>query len=357
MFILNSRFLTQNLTGVQRYGYELFKQLSNSQLDFRCFLPNQPVNNTYQVDQQIDLQKIGKNQSHVWEQIDLPSYLRKNGSPLLLNLCNTAPLFYKNQIVTVHDIAYMRGNWHSRSFRAFYKTVIPKVIKNSHHVITVSEFSKQEIMSAYGTPGEKISVIYNAPFIANTLTDATEIEKMVLDKPFILSVGSMDLRKNLKRLIQAFLLLKNKNIKLLLTGSHHTNFKSDPELGILLNNNKDRIVFLGYRTDAELTYLYKNALCFVYPSLYEGFGIPPIEAMMNNCPVVTSNVSSLPEVCGDGALYCDPLSINDIAASINTMIENQDQRAKYILAGAKNASKYSWQLSGDKLKTLINNYI
>lgn len=357
MFILNSRFLTQNLTGVQRYGFELFKQVNKLNQSVINVLPDQPINNGYNIAPGTNLVKTGRNKSHVWEQLDLPAYLRKTGGkPLLLNLCNTAPLFYKNQIVTVHDIAYLRGNWHSRSFRTLYKTVIPAVIKTSKHVITVSEFSKQEIIDTYKTPADKISVVYNAPFSAADIAKANK-GSLNINSPYILSVGSIDPRKNLKRLIQAFLQVKQPDVKLYLIGAYNPNFKTDPELDALLKQNEQRIVFLGYRTDAELIYLYQNALCFVYPSLYEGFGLPPVEAMAAGCPVITSNLSSLPEVCADAALYCNPLNVDDIAYHINQMIDSNTLREQLVEKGQHNVARFSWGMSGRVLMDVVEKYL
>ena len=357
MFVLNSRFLTQNLTGVQRYAYELFKQINKRAHDTVYMLPNQPILNNYEISANLDLQKHGRYKSHLWEQLELPAYLNKlSQKPLLLNLCNTAPLFYKNQIVTVHDIAYLRGNWHSLSFRSLYKVIIPTVLKNSKHVITVSEFSKAEIMEAYKISADKISVVYNAGFSA---IDIAKSEKgdMELNYPYILSVGSIDPRKNLKRLIKAFLNLQQKNVTLYLTGAYNSNFKTDPELDLLLKNNDKRIVFLGYRIDAELIFLYQNALCFTYPSLYEGFGLPPVEAMAAGCPVITSGLSSLPEICGNAAVYCDPFNVEDITFKMDLLIEDAILREKLIIQGKINAGKYSWELSGQSLMDIVNNHL
>jgi glycosyltransferase involved in cell wall biosynthesis len=353
MFTLNSRFLTQSLTGVQRYGYELFKQINlQKNLNVEYLIPDTPVIKDYKIDTPDKLKKTGKYKGHLWEQIDLPHYLKKRSNPLLLNLCNTAPLFYSNKVVTVHDISFVRGNWHSKRFKMFYKSIIPLILKNSKHVITVSEFSKREIMDVYHIEDKKISVIYNAPFASAV---SYTVNNSIKKKPYILSVGSIDARKNLKRLIKAFLTLNNDDITLCLIGQYNSNFKIDPELDQLINNNKKNVFFLGYVTDEELLELYQNALMFVYPSLYEGFGLPPIEAMANNCPVITSNVSSLPEVCGKGALYFDPLNINDIAEKIKAMIANTKLRENYIFEGKLNAEKYSWQISGQKLISEMKN--
>jgi glycosyltransferase involved in cell wall biosynthesis len=354
MIVLNSRFLSQNLTGVQRYGYELLKQIEVSKLDINYAMPFQDCNSIYQIHNLDSLEKNGNFQNHLWEQIDLPSYLKTLGKPLLLNLCNTAPWFYKNQIVTVHDLSVLRGNWHSKAFKLYYKSMLPRILKNSVHIITVSEFSKLELIKMYSISEDKITVIYNAPF--NISAQTTLDTNVVFDKPYVLSVGSMDQRKNLKRVIKAFLGLQQSDVCLYLTGTFSSNFKSDPELTALIDTNKSQIVFLGYVSDSTLIQLYKNALCFVYPSLYEGFGLPPLEAMYYGCPVIVSNVSSLPEVCGDAALYCDPLNEKDIQDKLAEMIKLPVLRAKLTERGILNAEKYSWQLSGQKLITLLEKY-
>ncbi len=353
MFALNSRFLTQNLTGVQRYSFELFKQLNKRTGEIVNILPNCQINEAYNINDNIRLISAGKNKGHIWEQFDLPTYLRTTHKPLLLNLSNTAPLCYKNQIVTLHDVAFLRGNWHSRSFRNFYKAIIPRLIKQSRHIITVSQFSKEEIATTYRVPYDKISVIYNAPFSAPT---ALLNSYVVPKEPYILSVGSIDPRKNLKRLIQAFVKLAKSNLVLCLTGTYNSNLKTDPELDLLINKHTDRIKFLGYRKDEELIQLYQNALCFVFPSLYEGFGLPPIEAMANGCPVIASNVSSLPEVCGNAALFCDPLDIADITDKLSLMINSRQLREEMINAGKINVAKYSWDISGQKVMALIERH-
>ena len=284
----------------------------------------------------------------------MPLFLKKQHNPLLLGLCSTGPLFYKNQIVTIHDLAFLNSNWHSFAFRTGYKTLLPILANKSKHVITVSEFSKTEIIRHFNIPDEKITVIYNAPFKnGNTIT----LSKNILpDKPYILSVGSIDPRKNLKRLVKAYLKLNNPDISLLLIGATNKNFSNDKELFELLNSNKN-IVFLGYKTDAELQYYYENALFFVYPALYEGFGLPPIEAMSFGCPALVSNRASLPEVCGNAALYCDPESVDDMHEKINYLILNTTIRKSMISAGKLQAAKFSWQQSAEKLNSLINKFI
>ena len=160
--VVNARFLTQRMTGVQRYAVEICLELKrmmgdNIELVSPCNIEQ------HEYAKKLSVKIIGSNKGHMWEQIDLPHYLHKSGNPLLLCLCNTAPLFYKNKIVTVHDVAFEAfPQTFSKSFLYTYHFLIPRIIKSALHVITVSNFSREEIVKYYGTSHDKISVVYNA---------------------------------------------------------------------------------------------------------------------------------------------------------------------------------------------------
>ena len=345
MLTINSRFLTQNITGVQRFAIEISKQLKNiygNNIEF--VTPKNIIHEN--LAKELDAKVIGNKTGHLWEQIDLPIYLKQNNNPLLLNLANTAPLFYKKKIVTVHDLAYERFpqtfNW---KFRLFYKLLIPSIIKSSKHIFTVSEFSKNEIIDFYKVNKEKISVIYNAvnPIFKPNIENTKE--------KYILAVSSLNYQKNFHSLIKAFNLLDNKEIKLYLVGNINRNFSS-VNLMNLIENNKN-IVFKGRVDDDELIRLYSNAICFVYPSLYEGFGIPPLEAQACGCPVIVSNVASLPEVSGESALYCNPYSVEDIREKIEILLNNEKLREDLIKKGFENIKRFSWEKSAKKIINII----
>ena len=340
--IINARFLTQNITGVQRFAIEISKQLKKlyaENIQFVC-----PKNIIHQnLAKELDVKVIGTRTGHLWEQLDLPKYLKQNNNLLLLNLANTAPLFYKNKIVTVHDIAYERFpqtfDW---KFRLFYKWLIPNIIKNSRHTITVSKFSKGEIIEFYGTNKDDISVIYNS------VSDIFKNVEGKKDNKYILAVSSLNYQKNFHSLIKAFNLLENQDILLYLVGSINKNF-ANLELikNIEMNPN---IIFKGRVDDDELIRLYSNALVFVYPSLYEGFGIPPLEAQSCGTPVICSNTASLPEVGGtDSVLYIDPYDVNDIREKIETLISDEALQKELIEKGFENIKRFSWKESAEKI--------
>ena len=159
---VNARFLTQPITGVQRFAIEISLRLKKELGEKIMFVsPKEIIQN--EIAKELQVNTIGYTTCHLWEQIELPLYLKKKGSPLLLNFCNTAPLLYKNKISTIHDIAFeVYPETYSKAFLYVYRFLIPKICKNSKKIITVSDFSKQEIIKYYKTKTDKIQVIYNA---------------------------------------------------------------------------------------------------------------------------------------------------------------------------------------------------
>jgi glycosyltransferase involved in cell wall biosynthesis len=344
---INARFLTQPITGVQRYAVELslrLKQLDSS-IEFVC--PKNVVQ--HDIFERLNAKIIGKRIGHLWEQMDLPKYLKKQGSPLLLSLSNTAPAFYKNKISTLHDIIYaLYPQTCSFSFRLWYRILIPCVLKSSLFIITVSEFSKREISNYFKYPPEKIQVIYNAVdkrFKANK-------EKNQISKPYLLSVSSINYHKNYSRMIDAFFNLyksDKSDVELIIIGGTNQCF-SKQSYGL---DKNVPISFLGRVNDTELIILYQNAEAFIFPSLYEGFGIPLLEAQACGCPVISSNTASMPEVLGDSAVYFNPTDSSEMKNAMNLIIHNKQLQDSLINKGFLNISRFSWDESANKLYNTI----
>jgi glycosyltransferase involved in cell wall biosynthesis len=345
MLIVNSRFLTQDITGVQRFAIEISKQLKELYGENIVFVA---PTNIIHVDlaKELDVKVIGNKTGHIWEQIDLPIYLKQNGSPLLLNLANTAPLFYQNKIAAVHDVTHERfPKTFSWKFRLFYKLLIPNIIKTSKHTLTVSEFSKSEINKLYGTDMKNISVIYNA------VNEIFKPKRTSENEKYILAVSSLSYQKNFHSLVKAFNTLNLSDTKLFLVGGINTNLASI-ELLREIEENK-HIVFKGRVDDNELIKLYSNAICFVYPSLYEGFGIPPLEAQACGCPVICSSAASLPEVGGSSVIYCNPYSAEDIAGKIKMILDSESLQNDLKLRGFENLKRFSWKRSAKNIIEVI----
>jgi len=337
--VINARFLTQNITGVQRFAIEISKQLKKLYGDNIQFIsPKNIIHHDLAKD--LNVKIIGNNIGHLWEQIDLPLYLSKNASPLLLNLANTAPLFYKNKIVTVYDLAfYHHPEWFSKSFAIVYNFLIPKILKNAKHILTDSEFIKQEMVEVYNLPKSKIDVVYGAH------SDIFKNQSSQREN-FVLAVGSIDPRKNLKSIINLFADLPE--YSLAIVGQKNKVFSS-----LNIDNLPENIKFTGYVNDDELVDLYNSASLFIYPSLYEGFGIPPLEAQACGCPTIASNVASLPEVCGDSVVYCDPYHVDDIRVKIKMVLDTEVLQNELRIKGFENIKRFSWEESAKKIIGII----
>lgn len=344
MIVVNARFLTQEITGVQRYGMEISKELKKQNPDIQFVCPKDIIHKD--LADELGAIKIGKLSGHLWEQIELPLYLKKN-QPLLINLANTAPAFYKNKVSTIHDIAFEKfPQTFSWQFRQFYRLLVPKIISSSRKIFTVSDFSKSEICSLYSTPHSSVEVIKNATSSIFIPTLKTEIQTK-----YILAVSSLTQQKNFSNLIDAFNILNDQQHELLLVGSINRNFAPQSLIDKIEAN--PRIRFAGRISDSELVKLYSNAKAFVHPSLYEGFGIPPLEAQACGCPVICSNIASLPEVCGDSALYFDPYNVADIASKIDNLLADPKLTETLVSRGYENIKQFSWNISAAKLLASI----
>ena len=341
---INSRFLTQRITGVQRFAIEISKELRKMDIQVRFVAPGNIIHND--IAKELGAVRIGTLGGHFWEQVSLPRYLKRIRSPLLINLCNTAPLNYINKVVTLHDITFkLFPNNFSFLFRSYYNFLIPRILQSSKKVITVSNFSKREILKHYKIEENKVDVIYNAVSKEFTPSKKGNYEK------YILGVSSLSKHKNFDMLIKSFNKIKDKDLKLYIIGEKNRNLNNILTKEHKLNSD---VIFTGRVSDQELAELYSNAVCFVFPSLYEGFGIPPLEAMSCGCPIAVSNIASLPEVCRDAALYFDPLDMEDIAAKILKVVQNNDMKKTLIRKGFNQVKKYSWEKSANKLINVIN---
>jgi glycosyltransferase involved in cell wall biosynthesis len=347
MATVNARFLTQQITGVQRYAIELslrLRQLDPS-IEFVC--SKNIVQ--HEIFEQLNVKIIGKTTGHLWEQTDLPQYLRKNGGPLLLNLCNTAPVFYRNKIIVIHDVAFkVYPETYDKTFLCWYNFLTPNIIRTSRHIVTVSDFSKREIMRFYKAPETKISVVYNA--VNDSFRPVYDPDLQRQD--YFLAVSSLNYRKNLIATLDAFSIVsaKNKKVKLFLTGDLNTRGFAKIDISKYLHN--PQIIILGRVSDEQLIRYYSNARGFLYPSLYEGFGIPPLEAQRCGCPVLVSAASCLPEVFGNSVLYCDPFSVDSITVNMLNLLDANIREA-LSNEGKQNVKRFSWQRSASTVLKII----
>lgn len=347
--VVNARFLTQHMTGVQRYAVEICLELKKMMGDDVVFVtPSNIEQKEYA--EQLSAEIVGRHKGHIWEQWDLVRYLKLHGNPLLLCLCNTAPLYYANKIVTVHDVAFEAyPQTFSKAFLYSYRFLIPRIMKSALRVITVSQFSKEEIVKYYGIEENKISVVFNA--VGSLFQHQQDL--ILEHERYLLAVSSLNYRKNFVAVLKSFdvFVKDNPEINLYIIGDlQNTSFKS---VDIDQYKNNPNIKFLGRVSDKELVRYYSNALAFVYPSFYEGFGIPPLEAQNCECPVLVADIPPLHEVVGNSGIYCDPFDVQDIALGMKNIVFNS---GFYKRAGLENTKRFSWKLSATSVFNLLKQY-
>ncbi|WP_413668204.1 glycosyltransferase family 4 protein [Mucilaginibacter sp. Mucisp86] len=347
MVIINARFLTQKITGVQRFAIEICRALKKLNPDVIFVCPHNILNK--ELAAELDAVVIGKRTGNIWEQVDLRNYLIANNKPVLINLCNTGLLFYRNQIVTIHDMSYkVNPSWFSKKFYYWYNFLIPHIANNSLKILTVSNSSKDDIIKFLRLPAHKIKVIYNA----TSMNIPENQDPFPVQDKYLLTISSLDPRKNLTNLITAFNDLDS-NVKLVIVGLKSDNFAAAFDSKLI----NEKVIIKGYVSDRDLANLIKHAEAFIYISLYEGFGLPPLEAMQLECPVILSNIPVHKEIYNDSALYADPNNVKDIRNKITNLLGDDNLKKQLILKGNNNIKRFSWDNSAKELLSIINELV
>lgn len=297
------------------------------------------------------------------EQINLPKIIPETS--VFISPHYNIPLrkiLAKKRMVVIHDVNHLTGlNKISVVKKLYAKFMIDSAVRKSDKVITDSYFSQKEITSYVSTSTKEIKVIHcginseEIKSLANKLNFEAVSQKYNLPTRYFLYVGSIKGHKNLISALKAFNLLIKKypTEKMVVIGVRPDEFFNTQ----VTNGLRDGIIVPGYIPDCELPIVYTNALCLVFPSLYEGFGLPPLEAMSCGCPVVASNLSSIPEVCGDAALYFDPYKIDEIFQMMELMIMNKIIVRQLVEKGFNNLKKFTWQTFGHNLIKEIDSLI
>jgi glycosyltransferase involved in cell wall biosynthesis len=341
---INGRFLTQPVTGVQRYAYEVVKGLDSlceqgvvavKRYRFVILAPRRSGDMDLK---HIAVQRVGMLRGHLWEQIELPLHA---AGGVLFNPCNTAPLAKLNQVVTIHDASVFGfPRAYSLLFRSWYRLLLVCLGRTAKRILTDSEFSRRELMAHCGIRSEKLAVIPlgKEHILALEEDDAILHRHDLRDGRYVLAVSSMNPNKNFATILRAIELLGDVDYDVAIAGG------TNPKIfGHVQLQQSRRIKMLGYVNDRELKSLYRHAACFVFPSFYEGFGLPPLEAMACGCPVIAAHTSSLPEVCGDACLYCDPDSPEDVARQIHALMADDARREGLGLRGADRSRMFGWE--------------
>lgn len=300
----------------------------------------------------------------LWEQFLLPSFCKKINIDVLHCTANTAPVFYKKPLIlTLHDIIFLqqnnfsnKGSWYQSLGNTYRSLVVPIVVKKAIRIITVSQFQKDVIVQKLNILPQKISVIHNGvdERFFNTFT-AIQIQNTLLKygiKPgYIFFMANTEPRKNTLGVLQAFALLCTQSTqapRLVIKGLNSTQLKSLLEKHNLnfINNQIDLIGYVDYN---DLPLIYQGATILWFPSISEGFGLPIIEAMASGVPVITSNLSCMPEIAGDAAILIDPLNFKTIVEATLTLLNNSALYNQFVLKGKKRALDFIWDKAVKKL--------
>jgi glycosyltransferase involved in cell wall biosynthesis len=330
---VNLRTLGYGITGVQRYLLSL--------------LPHMPVELS-SVQPSNALQGI---KGHIWEQIYLPTQLRRR---LLWSPGNTGPLTTSRQVLTVHDAATLdHPEWFERKFALWYGALLPRLIRKVREIITVSNFSRDRIVELTGVEPARVHVISNGVERRFRPEDQETVNrvktKFDLRAPYILFVGSLEPRKNLKILFEAWQLGSFDGATLAVVGASGHLY---PKLR--LGSVPKGVRLLGRVEDDVLPALYTGATGFVYPSIYEGFGLPPLEAMACGCAVAVSDIPAHREVCGSCAIYFDPFSPEDLRRGLELLLRLDDPyRASQVKAGLVRVDSYNWERAASETWNIL----
>ncbi len=347
MIVINARFLTQEISGVQRFAEQIALALAGMRKDLIFVAPHGI--RQHDSAHRLGAVCIGHNSGHLWEQLDLPLWLADNGNPLLLSLGSTSPVFYGKQLATHHDITYVRHpQSYSWLFRTAYRWLMPLVLRRATRLITSSRFSQSELANFYRYPAERIEVVPCAvgPAFRTFSSGPSEGQPR-----YLLAVSSHNPHKNFARLTTAFLSLTGcDDVELRIVGSSNpVVVGSDPQIA-----THPRVRIMGRLSDEELIEAYQGATAFIFPSLYEGFGIPPLEAQACGCPVIAAHAAAIPEVLGESAVYFDPYDIDDMALAMRRVLDDAVLRNELREAGLANAERYSWQRSAARVSCLLD---
>lgn len=358
---IDCRFFSTKFTGIGRYTHELVDFLiqQNKKLthphEIVLFFNHPEYKEFKSPDEKIRKVLVGARHYSLAEQTKFLKILNKEKCDLVHFTHFNLPMLYRRPyIVTIHDLtlSFFPGQKMNKWYhRLAYQIVIRRAAKKSRRIIAVSQNTKSDIVDQLKIPADKIAVIHNGVSSEFKLqTDTASIEKTLakykINKNFLLYTGVWRSHKNLVNLIKAFHALKNErniDLQLVITGKTDSHY---PEVKNTIDHYqlRDHVILPGLVESDELVHLYNAAFIYVFPSLYEGFGLPPLESMMCGTPVAASNKSSIPEVCGqDNALFFDPYDPDDIADKIEMIFRNPTLQADLIDRGMQHAKKFTWQ--------------
>ena len=347
---INCRFVCQALTGVQRYAVEVIRRLplDGVKLLMPC-KPKEPYSKyLYGHDSRIRtcvFQGVGAF-GHLWEQLCVPPCLPSDA--VLWTPTGSGPLFVRNQVVTIHDVAHLvHPEWYDAKFTRYYAWLLPRLVRRVRRILTVSDFSKRSIVETLNVSPDSISVTplgVDPKFCPQSEEQILSVRaKYGLKKPYMLTVSSLSPRKNLRRLVEAWSYSQlGKELLLVVVGARDLRFAGKArDLCSILDTPS--VLYLGYVSDDDLPALYSGAIGSAFLSLYEGFGLPVLESMACGCAVLASNVTALPEVVGDAGFLVDPFDVEAIAYGLRRLVEDETLRKELRRKGLQRSQGFRWE--------------
>ncbi|WP_118963484.1 glycosyltransferase family 4 protein [Komagataeibacter saccharivorans] len=338
---INGRFMTQPLSGVQRFAIEISRALARVSHEDGEPPPVMLTPSAAIAENDapaLPRRTTGRWHGQIWEQLELP-WAARGG--ILLNLGNTAPLWGGARIVIIHDAGiFSQPGSYSWKFRLWYRFLHTLLRHSRARLVTVSEFSRAELSRYLHIAPRRIAVMgEGADHIARVTADPSILIRHDLrPNGFVLAVGNLAPHKNLARLGMLARVLALRGVELVISGSVNSAVFNASGA----RNLPEPAIYVGRVSDPELRALYESAACFVFPSLYEGFGLPPLEAMSCGCPVVAADIPVLHEICGDAALYADPLDPEAITRRVTEILDAPAIAQEMRAAGRARAASHTW---------------
>ena len=347
---INGRFLSARLSGVQRVAAELLKACDHNRAGQTApapwrLLTERAAGRDLSLTT-ITSSRIGLSTWQTWEQLELPGASRNE---ILLSLCNTAPLLHRRNVVMIHDAqVFTSPQSYSRAMREWYRVLLPALGRSALQVLTVSEFSKRQLVNHGVAAAERISVIPNGVDHFATVASNDSAVKRLRGAPFVVALANAQTHKNIDVLLRAFSDARLRDIDLVLVGAAGPGDFETPW--------GPNVVFAGSVTDAQIKGLMEIALCLAFPSLTEGFGLPPLEAMSVGCPALVAPCGALPETCGEAALYVTPDDAGAWADAIAGLAHDSGLGRRLGGLGRARAGQYRWRTSARSLLDLLDQF-
>ncbi len=361
---VNTRFLMGDyLEGYGNFIYETFIRITKNNPEHQfLFIFDRPYEKHFIGGENVKAVVTRPAARHpllwkIWYDISVPAVLRKHKADVFVSCDGFCSLRTKvPQCLVVHDLAFLHyPSLNIKSHLLFYKKYMPAFLKKATFIATVSEFSKKDIMQQYKTPAAKIDIVYNGvKEIFQPLKEEVKVatkNKYTEGKEYFVYAGSIHPRKNLMKLLKAFSIFKKRqqtNMKLVLAGRLAWKYESFKE-NLKSYKYRNDVIMTGYTEQKELVNIIGSAYGMVYPSLFEGFGVPVLEAMQCDVPVITSVNSAMQEIAKDAALFADPENSTDIAEKMMLLYKDEKLRKELIEKGKKVASKYDWDKTAELL--------